>query len=272
MKTFQNIATDSLGQYIDHKVVDRDGYSVGTLHSLWSDAETGAVEFLGVKAGWIFGRNYVVPAETARLDEAEHLVWLPYTEAFIKDGPAIGVEVDIYEAEEESINRYYSANHTDDAPGNGGSGVHDLLVSNHVPGAVGAGTPASASELGLRRTRSGTTPRDESRLRRTSRLDPDRENARATGTVSNSGIDEIGPTDADPGTDPADPAPETFATANMFGSTGTRTAPVAADSAGEPMLDPMEDVCDPLTNRSDGNVTNPDHGTAKVAPEKRHVR
>ena len=112
MKTLKNMTGDSLEQMIDYKVVDQNGGTIGTLHSLWSDPATGAVEFLGVKPGWIFGSNHVVPAEKAELDESENIVRLPYTEAFIKEAPAISAEAEISEEEEENIYRFYGMNRT----------------------------------------------------------------------------------------------------------------------------------------------------------------
>lgn len=98
---------DSLEGIIDFKVVDQHGQPIGSLHSLWSDPATGAVEFLGVKTGWLFGHNHVVPAEQAQLDETASAVRLPYPEAFIKAAPYISADAEISESEEARINQYY---------------------------------------------------------------------------------------------------------------------------------------------------------------------
>jgi hypothetical protein len=107
MKSLKNMTGDSLEQMIDYKVVDQNGASIGTLHSLWSDPTTGGVEFLGVKTGWLFGHNLVVPAEKAELDEADNVVRLPYTELFIKEAPSMPADAEISEVEEENIYEYY---------------------------------------------------------------------------------------------------------------------------------------------------------------------
>ncbi len=112
MKSLKNLSGDSLEQMIDYKVVDQNGDEIGTLHSLWSDPDTGTVEFLGVKTGWLFGHNHVVPAEKAELDEANSVVRLPYTESFIKEAPSMSAESEISEAEEQNIYRYYGT-HSD---------------------------------------------------------------------------------------------------------------------------------------------------------------
>ena len=107
MKSLKNMTGDSLEQMIDYKVVDQNGESIGTLHSLWSDPTTGGVEFLGVKTGWLFGHNHVVPAEKAELDETCNVVRLPYTELFIKEAPSIPADSEISEMEEDNIYQYY---------------------------------------------------------------------------------------------------------------------------------------------------------------------
>jgi hypothetical protein len=107
MKSLKNLTGDSLEQMIDYKVVDQNGESIGTLHSLWSDPTTGGVEFLGVKTGWLFGHNHVVPAEKAELDETSSVVRLPYTGLFIKEAPSIPADSEISEMEEDNIYQYY---------------------------------------------------------------------------------------------------------------------------------------------------------------------
>ena len=112
MKSLKNLTGDSLEQLIDYQVVDQNGDEIGTLHSLWSEPDTGAVEFLGVKTGWLFGHNHVVPAEKAELDESENVVRLPYTAMFIKEAPSISADAEISEAEEANIYQYYGLDRT----------------------------------------------------------------------------------------------------------------------------------------------------------------
>lgn len=107
MKTIKTMTGDSLEAIIDCKVVDDQGEPIGSLHSLWSDPATGRVEFLGVKTGWIFGHNHVVPADRAELDESQSTVRLPYPEAFIKEAPSISADAEISETQEAEINAYY---------------------------------------------------------------------------------------------------------------------------------------------------------------------
>jgi sporulation protein YlmC with PRC-barrel domain len=107
MKSLKTMTGDSLEDLIDYNVVDQNGDHIGSLHSLWSDPSTGSVEFLGVKTGWLFGHNHVVPADKAEFDEASNAIHLPYTEAFIREAPSMSADAEISEAEEENIYRYY---------------------------------------------------------------------------------------------------------------------------------------------------------------------
>jgi sporulation protein YlmC with PRC-barrel domain len=150
MKSLKNMTGDSLEQMIDYKVVDQNGENIGTLHSLWSDPTTGGVEFLGVKTGWLFGHNHVVPAEKAELDETCSVVRLPYTELFIKEAPSIPADSEISEMEEDNIYQYYG------------------LTS---PGAASAAAAESAGLEGTTAVATETDAAAAARWRRTSRPD-----------------------------------------------------------------------------------------------------
>ncbi len=270
MKTLKNMTGDSLEQMIDYKVVDQNGDSIGTLHSLWSDPTTGAVEFLGVKTGWLFGQNHVVPAEKAELDETENLVRLPYTGAFIKEAPSISAEAEISEEEEENIYQFYGLNRegsasTAPAPGNNQPGVNYGAMSSQTPEAIGGAGIAQASEAGTGGTQFGgpsssdadATQTGVSRLRRTSRPDASYQGASIAGTADAAPNREISTTRS--GTTPSGSGttPGTFATSNMFGSTASMGAPVVADSLGGSSIDPVAGISGSLAEGLGRNVTDP---------------
>ncbi len=142
-------------QLIDYNVVDQNGDEIGTLHSLWSDPDTGAVEFLGVKTGWLFGYNHVVPAGKAELDEATNVVRLPYTEAFIKEAPTMSADSEISEEEETNIYQYYGMSRgeaagtgTGSVTGSSEAGSSIGAATSSVPEAAGAAALADASGVG----------------------------------------------------------------------------------------------------------------------------
>ena len=167
---------------------------------------------------------------------------LPYTETFIKEAPAISAEAEISEEEEENIHRYYGLNRAGDAPGNNQAGVNYGAISSNLPEAIGGAAVANASEEGVAGTQSGaptgtdpdaTLPMGSaSRLRRTSRTETSTPTSSIAGTTGSRSIDDIGPTDSSARASTTGTTPGSYASANMFGSTGSYTAPVAADSAG----------------------------------------
>ena len=251
MKTLKDITGDSLEQMIDYKVVDQDGDPVGTLHSLWSDPTTGAVEFLGVKTGWIFGQNHVVPAEKAELDESQNVVRLPYTSLFVKEAPTMSADAEISESEEETIYQYYGLGRTADAA-TSGKAVQSSTDLDKLPEAAGASALASASgndegssNFGAPTSGAASDVSGISRLRRTVRTDTAGTQSNpvtAAGTASQTptageavrgALDSLTPGDSSStSTISATRAtPGSYGTTNLYGSTGTAT-PVEADSAG----------------------------------------
>jgi len=93
-------------RYIDFDVVDKNDSKIGTLNSLWVDRE-GQPAFLGVKTGWIFGKNHVVPADAAEVNQAARKIRLPFDEDTIKKAPAHDADRDLDLDAEREICDYY---------------------------------------------------------------------------------------------------------------------------------------------------------------------
>ena len=144
MKMLNTLTSNAYHDLIDYNVVDQGGDHVGTLHSLWSDQNTGALEFLGVKTGWLFGSNHVVPAEKAQIDEENRFVQIPFAAAFIKEAPSIAADAEITEDQEAEIHRYY-----------GMSGVAGMTPGAAVATTAAAGAETTINDLG-RNTGAGT--------------------------------------------------------------------------------------------------------------------
>ncbi len=272
MKSLKNLTGDSLEQLIDYSVVDQNGDEIGTLHSLWSDPDTGAVEFLGVKTGWLFGHNHVVPAGKAELDEATNVVRLPYTEAFIKEAPSMSADSEISEEEETTIYGYYGM-----ARGESSSAATGTS-SDSVPEAAGASARAEASGAdggasqfgaptaglgasGAETVSDGGSSGSSTRWRRTSR--PGEVTAAsgaetamgsgtgvtgfaggttgsATGDSVRAALDDLSPSDSSGTREPStSTSAGSYGTTNLYGSTGT-SSPVSADAMGSGMLDDFD--------------------------------
>ena len=109
MKPISDYNSSAYYNLVDLDVVSADGQTVGSLHGMWSDHTTGSIEYLGVKASWFFGKNFVVPARGVKVEEEKHCVHVPYTAACIKGAPQFATEAEIDEQHEEEISRYYAA-------------------------------------------------------------------------------------------------------------------------------------------------------------------
>ena len=107
MNTLSTQSADTAHTLLDYKVVDQNGSEIGTVHSFWADQQTGMLEFIGVKTGWLFGQNHVVPVEKVQLDQAAQTVSVPYTAEFVKGAPSFNADAEISDSEEAEIFRYY---------------------------------------------------------------------------------------------------------------------------------------------------------------------
>src|SRR3982751_4562 len=103
----KNEAMRNLEQYIDHEVVDRNGNPVGTLSCLWSD-HSHEPAYLGVKTGWLFGKNHVVPAEGVEVNKQRRTIRLPYTVDKVKEAPSYDVGDEIDDTAEREVRAYYN--------------------------------------------------------------------------------------------------------------------------------------------------------------------
>ena len=216
MKSLKNLTGDLLEQLIDYQVVDQNGDEIGTLHSLWSEPDTGAVEFLGVKTGWLFGHNHVVPAEKAELDEAENVVRLPYTSVFIKEAPSISADAEISEAEEANIYRYYGLDRTGPSIETAVTPPAEAIGAGDAPVTASAGDEAAR----WRRVKSSLV-HDAVSGGEIDKSGP-AGNASNDLVVGDTSGSTVFPTAATAGS---------YGTANLYGSTGD-TTPVAEDSLG----------------------------------------
>ena len=108
MTQLNTTVADQAHNLLDCKVVDQNGNDFGTVHSFWADPQSGKLQFFGVKTGWLFGQNHVIPVDKAELDEANRTVRVPYATDFIKDSVSIDADSEISDEQEQEIYRYYN--------------------------------------------------------------------------------------------------------------------------------------------------------------------
>ena len=108
MTALSTKSADNIHGLLDYNVIDQNGNDIGTLHSFWADNTTGKLEFIGVKTGWLFGHNHVIPVDRVELDQAAGAVRVPYDAEFIKGALSVPADSEISDDEEAAIYRYYN--------------------------------------------------------------------------------------------------------------------------------------------------------------------
>ncbi|MDB6058932.1 MAG: hypothetical protein JWO95_2776 [Verrucomicrobiales bacterium] len=91
----------------NYDVQDASNTKIGTVHSVWVNDTIGQPTFVGVKTGWMFGKNHVVPIESATVNDEERIVRLPFSEEKIKEAPAFDADRELSDMDEQSIYSYF---------------------------------------------------------------------------------------------------------------------------------------------------------------------
>ena len=123
---------------------DESGEHIGTIHSFWSDENTGKLEFLGIRTGWFFGKTHVVPVQGVQFEEEHNAIQVPDPANFIKEAPNFAVEDDLSEAEEDEIYNYYGIKGASTQPAVTESARSDGAAIRPAPDAE-----ASSAEMAL---------------------------------------------------------------------------------------------------------------------------
>jgi uncharacterized protein (TIGR02271 family) len=131
---------------IDYEVQDEAGNKIGTVHNLWTEAD-GQPIFFGVKTGWVFGKNHVVPVHTASVNHMQRIVRLPFSEEKIKDAPTFDADHDLSDAEDETIYRYYGLGRRQPQMAQGGQEQRQPMQGQRQSGQEGANIKLSEEDV-----------------------------------------------------------------------------------------------------------------------------
>ena len=143
MTALTSKTSENIHELLDYNVIDQAGNEIGTLHSFWADSSSGKLEFIGVKTGWLFGHNHVIPVDRVEFDDTARAIRVPYDAEFIKGAQSIDANAEITDAEEAEIYRYYNVRA-------GGRTATDTTVNPATTGA--AGYAATANTVGTATT------------------------------------------------------------------------------------------------------------------------
>ena len=106
IKALNSVTSATHPGLIGCEVVDENHAAVGTLHKLWTSRNSGRLDFLGVKTGWLFGHNHVVPAHDALIDDLTR-IQVPYGLDLIKEAPVVSAAEEITAEQEAAVCRHY---------------------------------------------------------------------------------------------------------------------------------------------------------------------
>jgi len=100
-----NSTTTSPDQFFGYDVVDSTGNKIGSVDNVWVDDATNALEFIGVKTGWLMGKTHVIPTADAQISNGS--ITVPYSADQIKDAPSFGGNEALSPDDESQVYSYY---------------------------------------------------------------------------------------------------------------------------------------------------------------------
>jgi len=101
-------------------VMDSDGHKIGTVDNVWVDDATSALEFVGVKMGFLMGKTHIIPTADAQIDNGT--ITVPYNHDLIKDAPSYGGDDELSNEQEQQVYSYYGMQRSDAASPTGLAG------------------------------------------------------------------------------------------------------------------------------------------------------
>ena len=105
-------------------VMDADGHKIGSVDNVWVDDATSALEFVGVKMGFLMGKTHIIPTADAQI--ADGTITVPYNHDLIKDAPSYGGDDELSNEQEQQVYSYYGIQRSDAASPTGlGGGTTD---------------------------------------------------------------------------------------------------------------------------------------------------
>jgi uncharacterized protein (TIGR02271 family) len=100
-----NSTSTSPDQFFGYEVIDSSGNKIGSVDNVWVDDATNALEFIGVKTGWLMGKTHVIPTADAQVDNGT--ITVPYGQDQVKDAPSFGGNDELSPEDENQIYSYY---------------------------------------------------------------------------------------------------------------------------------------------------------------------
>jgi uncharacterized protein (TIGR02271 family) len=129
-------------------VMGSDGGKIGTVDGVWIDDATSALEFIGVKTGWLAGGSHIIPTAAAQFSDG--LIQIPYREDQVKGAPEFDSDAELSPSDENTIYQYYGVDRST-APSPSGLPDGETtggVVTNSTEGTSQVATGVAATEGG----------------------------------------------------------------------------------------------------------------------------
>jgi uncharacterized protein (TIGR02271 family) len=101
--------TDPLLRIFDYNVQDQGGEKVGTVNNVWPETDGSGIAFIGVRTGWLLGKDHVIPAYSMQVDHENRTVRLPLSKEEIKRAPDFDITGEITRDDSIRVREYYRA-------------------------------------------------------------------------------------------------------------------------------------------------------------------
>ena len=115
-----NTGTQDPAQMFGAEIMDSHGHKIGTVDNVWVDDATSALEFVGVKMGFLMGKTHIIPTADAQI--ADGTITVPYEHDLIKDAPSYGGDEELSNEQEQQVYSYYGIQRSDAASPTGLAG------------------------------------------------------------------------------------------------------------------------------------------------------
>lgn len=92
---------------VGYEVPNAMGNKMGSVERVWLADGTNDPEFIGVKTGWLRGKNHVMPIIDARIDRSTRTIHVAYDTDLIKRAPTYAGDGTLSQADKEKVYRHY---------------------------------------------------------------------------------------------------------------------------------------------------------------------
>ncbi len=95
-----------VARMFDYTVIDSSGEKIGRVENIWmNDNERHG--FIAISTGWIFGRQCLIPMESAQVDHSREQIMVPYTKDMVKNSPNVAEDFNVTSEEGQQVRDYY---------------------------------------------------------------------------------------------------------------------------------------------------------------------